>query len=88
MAATWPGGVGMFVVPCYDKVTRELTTYISSGKIDEGAADVIEDVPRFAELAGITVEQAQALRDNMDVSTESWQDHCARIGVTPEPADD
>lgn len=82
MAATWPGGVGMFVVPCYTGQT--ITHYISSGKIDAGAAAVIDNPEQFAELAGITVEQAQALRDGMDVSTESWQDHTARIGVTLE----
>ena len=73
----------MFVVPCYTGQT--VTHYISSGKIDAGAAAVIEDVQRFAEMAGITVEQAQALRDGMDVSAESWQDHTARIGVALEP---
>ena len=80
MAATWPGGIGMFTTPLY--TGSEISHYISSGKIDADAAAMIDDMPAFAAHAGIPVEQAQALRDGMDVSTQSWQDHCQRIGVT------
>lgn len=85
MAATWPGGVGMFTTPLY--TGSEISHYISSGKIETDAAAAIDDVPAFAAHAGIPVEQAQELRDGMDVSTQRWQDHCARIGVTLEASE-
>lgn len=76
------GSPGEFITPCYTGQT--LSHYISAGHVSQTTTDILGDVPRFAELAGITVAQAQALRDGMDVSTESWQDHCNRIGVTLE----
>lgn len=88
LAATWPGGVGMFRTPCY--TNAELTHYISSGKIDAQVAALLDDVPAFAQVTGTSVEQAQALRDGMQMGLpqETAHDTLARLGLTLGGADD
>lgn len=103
MAGTWPGGQGMFVVPCSNG--EEVTHYLSSGLIDGQIAqqmpwidyDTGEPVPNEGDLvalveainaqnpeAGATVESVNSLLVLCDISTQSWQDACERLGLTLE----
>ena len=86
LASHFPGGEGMFITPVY--TGSELTHYISTGYISTVVADTLDNPEQFAALAGITTEQAQALRDGMDVSTESWQAALERIGGALEATEE
>src|SRR5690625_6813750 len=60
-AGLHPAGAGMFITPLY--TGEELTHYISTGLIDTIFTDVVTDPVRFAQAAGVSVEEAQTLKD-------------------------
>ena len=87
LAAHWPGGEGMFLVPVY--TGSELTHYISTGYIDAAVAEMLDDPTAFAEATGIPPEQAESLRSQLIISTEPdvHADLAAR-GFSLEPQGD
>jgi len=60
-AGLHPAGAGMFITPLY--TGAELTHYISTGLIDTVFTDVVTDPVKFAQAAGVSLVEAQALKD-------------------------
>jgi len=60
-AGLHPAGAGMFITPLY--TGEELTHYISTGLIDTVFTDVVTDPVKFAQAAGVSLAEAQALKD-------------------------
>lgn len=74
-AGLHPAGAGMFITPLY--TGAELTHYISTGLIDTIFTDVVTDPARFAQAAGVSLAEAQALKDGFTytgVGTEAEDD--------------
>lgn len=82
LAAHFPGGEGMLVTPLY--TGSEVTHYISTGFIEQSVADMLDNPSAFAAAIGADPAHVQAIRDQMDISTDSWQDALARLGLTLE----
>ena len=74
-AGLHPAGAGMFITPLY--TGEELTHYISTGPIDTIFTDVVTDPGMFAQAAGVSLAEAQALKDGF-----------AYIGVGTEAEDE
>jgi|SRR5690625_4015750 len=72
-AGLHPAGAGMFITPLY--TGEELTHYISTGLIDTVFTDVVTDPVKFAQAAGVSLAEAQALKDGFT--------HLA-VGTQPE----
>lgn len=85
LAASFPGGEGMFVTPLY--TGSEITHYISTGYIDKPVADLLGNPAAFAEATGTDPAQAQAVMDGMDISAEPWPEAIARLGLSTEASD-
>lgn len=85
LAAHFPGGEGMLVTPLY--TGAELTHYISTGKIEQSVADMLDNPSAFADAIGADPVQVQAIRDQMDISTGPYQDALARLGLTLEASE-
>lgn len=71
-SALHPAGEGMFTTPLY--TGGELTHYISTGLIDTIFTGVVTDPARFAQAAGVSLAEAQALKDGftyLAVGTEA-----------------
>jgi hypothetical protein len=82
LAAHFPGGAGMLVTPLY--TDSEVTHYISTGMIDQSVADMLDDPADFAAVVGADPVQVQAIRDQMDISTEGWEVALSRLGLALE----
>ena len=89
LAATWPGGVGMWTRPLYTGDT--VTHYISSGKINStiaaqllagDAAAIVALIRSQDEESTVTEAEVQALLDAADISTESGKEAIARLGLS------
>lgn len=85
LAASFPGGEGMFVTPVY--TGSEITHYISTGKIEQSVADMLDNPAQFAAAIGADPAHVQAIRDQMDISTGPYQDALTRLGLTLEPSE-
>lgn len=62
-AALHPAGEGMFMTPLYSEGSQEPTHYISTGLIDTIFTEVVTTPQMFAQAAGVSLEEAQALKD-------------------------
>ena len=80
LAAHFPGGDGMFVVPVFTGDT--ITHYISTGHIDKAVADALDNPADFAAQVGADVEQVTALRAAMIVSTDKHDVVLAAHGLS------
>lgn len=85
LAAHFPGGEGMLVIPLY--TGAEITHYISTGKIEQSVADMLDNPAQFAAAIGADPAHVQAIRDQMDISTGPYQDALARLGLTLEASE-
>ena len=72
LAAFFPRGVGMFLVPVYTAGTSTVAYYISTGKIDKAIADALDAPADFAERVGADPEYITGLRDEMIVSDDPY----------------
>lgn len=88
LAAYFPRGVGMFLVPVYTKGTSTVAYYISTGKIDKAIADALDNPAQFAQQVGADPEYITGLRDDMIVSGEDYDIVLAdyNLSLTPEEA--
>lgn len=71
-SALHPAGEGMFITPLF--TGAELTHYISTGLIDTIFTDVVTDPVKFSQAAGVSLAEAQALKDGftyLAVGTEA-----------------
>lgn len=62
-SALHPAGDGMFMTPLYSEGSQEPTHYISTGLIDTIFTEVVTTPEMFAQAAGVSLEEAQALKD-------------------------
>lgn len=94
LAATWPGGVGMWTRPLYtDDV---VTHYISSGKINPviaaqllagDAASIVALIQSQEDAPEVTEGEVQALLDAADISAEGGKEAIARLGLSQSNGD-
>lgn len=80
LAAHFQGGEGMLVIPLY--TGAEITHYISTGYIDQSVADMLDNPSAFAAAIDAGPVQVQAVRDQMDISTGTYQEALNRLGLT------
>lgn len=72
LAAYFPRGVGMFLVPVYTAGTATIAYYISTGRIDKVIADALDNPAEFAQQVGADPEYISGLRDEMIVSDDHY----------------
>lgn len=85
LAANFTGGEGMLVTPLY--TGGALTHYISTGKIEQSVADMLDNPSAFAAVTGADPAHVQAIRDKMDISTGPYEDALNRLGLTLEASE-
>lgn len=89
LAAYFPRGVGMFLVPVYTAGTSTIAYYISTGKIDKAIAVALDNPAAFAEQLGADPEYITGLRDEMIVSDDEYDivlaDYNLSLTPTEEP---
>lgn len=62
-SALHPAGEGMFTTPLYSEGSQDPTHYISTGLIDTIFTEVVTTPQMFAQAAGVTLAEAQVLKD-------------------------
>lgn len=88
LAATWPGGEGMFQTGLSPDGKAPPTHFVSSGMIDEAIADALTSGATLQAVilqanpeSTATVAELQAIIDVCDVSTGSPWDRFAALGL-------